>query len=106
VIKRVENRTRTDGTVAAAFGATDVATLEAKLEAADIAFARVNDVAGLARHPHLRRITVGTETGPTSYSAPAVQWAGTERTYGPVPALGADTESVRAEFMGKQAKAG
>ncbi len=106
VIKRVENRARTDGTVAAAFGATDVATLEAKLEAADIAFARVNDVAGLARHPHLRRITVGTETGPTSYSAPAVRWAGTERTYGPVPALGAETESVRAEFMGKQAKAG
>jgi formyl-CoA transferase len=106
VIARVENRPRTDGIVAAAFAAIDAAPLEAKLEAADIAFARVNDVAGLARHPHLRRITVGTQTGPASYSAPAVQWAEAERTYGAVPSLGADTENVRAEFMGKQAKVG
>jgi formyl-CoA transferase len=106
VIKRVENRPLTDGKVAAAFAAMDVAALEAKLEAADIAFARVNDVAGLAAHPHLRRITVGTQTGPASYSSPAVQWAEAERSYGPVPALGAHTESVRAEFMGRRAKAG
>ncbi len=101
LVKRVENRARTDGVVAAAFAAADAAPLEAKLAAADIAFARVNDVAGLSRHPHLRRITVGTEVGTASYSAPAVRWVEGERRYGDVPALGAHTESVRREFLGE-----
>ncbi len=38
--------------------------LTQKLAAAEIAFAPVNDVAGLARHPHLRRITVGHAVRP------------------------------------------
>jgi formyl-CoA transferase len=70
-----------------------------KLAAADIAFGRVNDVAGLVRHPHLRCITVGTPSGPISYPAPAELGASTSRRYGPVPALGAHTEKVRTEFM-------
>ena len=41
----------------------DAETLKQKLADADIAFARVNDVAALARHPHLRRITVGRRAG-------------------------------------------
>ena len=71
--------------------------LEQKLAAADIAFARVNGPAELARHPHLRRITVGTPSGPVSYPAPAEHGAASRR-YGPVPALGEHTEKVRAEF--------
>ena len=104
-IARVENRADTDGRVAKAFGSMDASVLEDKLAKAEIAFAHVNDVAGLARHPHYRRIEVGTPTGPISYSAPAVQWAGKPREYGPVPALGTHTDAVRAEFLGKQAKA-
>jgi hypothetical protein len=38
------------------FAATDEAALTKKLLAADIAFARVNNTAALAQHPHLRRI--------------------------------------------------
>ena len=71
----------------------------ANLAAADIAFARVNSPAELARHPHLRRITVGTPSGPVSYPAPAGQNASAARHYGPVPALGQHTETVRAEFL-------
>jgi itaconate CoA-transferase len=70
-----------------------------KLAAADIAFAGVNDVAALARHPHLRRMTIGTPSGPVTYPAPAERHASTSRRYGPVPALGEHTEKVRAEFM-------
>jgi itaconate CoA-transferase len=98
-IERVKRRSETDARVAAAFGAIDVETLMEKLPAADIAFGRVNTPAELARHPHLRRTTVGSPSGPLSYPAPAAQWAGEPRRYGPVPALGEHTEKIRAEFV-------
>jgi formyl-CoA transferase len=96
-VERVKRRAETDGKVAAVFGALDSAPLTQKLAAADIAFARVNGPAELARHPHLRRITVGTPSGPVSYPSPAGRAA--SRRYGPVPALGEHTAKVRAEFM-------
>ncbi len=98
-VERVKRRAETDGRVADEFAALDADALEQKLAAADIAFARVNGPAELARHPHLRRITVGTPSGPVSYPAPAEQSAAASRRYGPVPALGEHTEKVRAEFM-------
>jgi formyl-CoA transferase len=81
------------------FSAHDADALEQKLAAADIAFARVNTAADLSRHPHLRRITVGTPSGPVSYPAPAELRGSTSRHYGAVPALGEHSERVRAEFM-------
>jgi itaconate CoA-transferase len=81
--------------VAAVFGATDVAALTAKLAAADIAFARLSDMAALAAHPHLHRITVATPSGPVSYPAPPRRRA---EAYGAVPAVGEHTERVREEF--------
>jgi formyl-CoA transferase len=96
-VERVKRRTETDGKVAKTFGALDADALEQKLAAADIAFARVNGPADLARHPHLRRITVGTPSGPVSYPAPAESGSAARR-YGPVPALGSHTETVRKEF--------
>jgi formyl-CoA transferase len=98
-IERVKRRAETDGKVAAKFGTLDVAALTQTLAAADIAFACVNGLADLAHHPHLRRITVATPSGPVSYPAPAERRASTSRHYGPVPALGEHTERVRAEFM-------
>src|SRR5436190_14072849 len=94
VADRVKIRSETDGKVAAAFAMMDVATLSRKLEAADIAFGRVNDVAGLIQHPHLRRIEVETPSGPVSYPAPA-PIRDQARRYGRVPALGEHTEKVR-----------
>ncbi len=72
-VERVKRRAVTDGKVAASFAAMPVDELSDKLAKADIAFARVNDTALLAAHPHLRRITVGTPSGPVSYPAPAEQ---------------------------------
>jgi len=54
----------------------------------------------LARHPHLRRISVETPSGAVRYPAPATRRReGETRRYGPVPALGEHTENIRAEFM-------
>ncbi len=96
---RVERRAETDGRVAAISSTMDADLLTQKLSAAEIAFARINSVADLARHPHLRTITVETPSGPVSYPAPAELRASTSRHYGPVPSLGEHTEKVRKEFL-------
>jgi formyl-CoA transferase len=103
---RVERRDRTDRRVAAGFAAMEIETLSAKLAAADIAFARINDMAGLARHPQLRRMTLNSPNGPISYPAPAPRRAGETRHYAAIPALGEHTEKVRAEFLGEAARQG
>jgi len=96
--KRNEHRAATNAAVAAVFARHDVEPLMNMLEQADIAFARVNDPKLLSTHPHLRRITVDTESGPTSIPAPAPVRSGGQRTYGPVPALGEHTEMIKKEF--------
>jgi itaconate CoA-transferase len=95
-VERVKRRAETDARVQKVFGAHNVDALAVKLAAVDIAFARVNDTALLAIHPHLRRITVGSPSGAVSCPAPP-----RERSDGfrPVPALGEHTEKVRAEFL-------
>jgi len=104
-VERVKRRAETDGRVAKAFGLLDAALLEQKLAAADIAFARVNTPADLSQHPHLRRITVGTPSGPVSYPAPPRHDADARR-YGPVPAVGEHTDKVRREFSEAAVDAG
>jgi len=98
---RIENRPETDGLVAAWFAAHDAETAIAKLDAADIAFGRVNDVFGLHAHPHLRMMGVKTEVGTIEMPVPPAQWLGEAMlTADGVPALGADTRVVREEFLG------
>ena len=58
------------------------------LDGADIAFAELNDMAALSRHPHLRRIEVETEAGAVAYPAPAAIFVGEPRHFGPVPRIG------------------
>jgi formyl-CoA transferase len=94
-VQRVKRRHETDARVQAVFGALEVEALTQKLARADIAFARVSDMALLARHPHLRRIAVGSPSGPVSCPAPPRS----REAYGAVPALGEHTETVRAEFQ-------
>ncbi len=99
-VERVERRGETDGRVAAVLATMDVEALIEKLIAADVAFGRVSDMGELARHPHLRRISVETPSGAVRYPAPATRRReGETRRYGPVPALGEHTENIRAEFM-------
>lgn len=86
-VARVANRTETDALVAKAFGRTDAQTAIQMLSGANIAYALVNDMAGLSANTLLRRITVDTPNGPISYPAPGPILAGEDRAYGSVPAL-------------------
>ena len=81
------------------FGAEMPDALIARLEAAGTAWARLNGVDGLSRHSQLRRVTVDTPTGPVELPAPPVQWDGEDASALPVPALGADDDAIRAEFI-------
>jgi len=92
MVERVRHRALTDKAVADVFATLSRDTLLQRLAAADIAFAEVNTMADLTRHPHLRRITVETPAGLVSYAAPGAQFAGETRSYGAVPAVGADDD--------------
>ncbi len=85
-VARVNNRPETDRLVSEAFGQYDADRAIAILSKADIAFATLNDMHGLSNHPHLRRITVDTPSGPVSVPAPGASFVGEERIYGSVPA--------------------
>ena len=87
-VARVQNRIETDGMVAALFGLLGRAELIERLTKADTAFAEVNDLAALSKHPHLRRMTVQTPNGPVTYPAPAALFDGSSRPAGAVPAIG------------------
>ncbi len=91
-VARVNNRPATDGMVADVFGTLGRDELIARLSEADIAFAEVNEFADMLRHPHLRRVTVDTEIGPVTFSAPAAIFDGVPRRLGAVPKLGEHKE--------------
>jgi itaconate CoA-transferase len=93
-VARVRNRAETDRAVAEAFARLERLDAIAALNRADVAFAELNDMAALSRHPHLRRITVEAPSGPVSFPAPGPIVAGETRLYGPVPALGQVADAV------------
>jgi formyl-CoA transferase len=98
---RIANRAETDGLIAQYFAAQQVEALARRLEHAEIAFARVNDVVGVLRHPHLRRVTVASPNGSIDLPAPPARFKGEDDPrFGPLPALGEHTEKVRREFLG------
>ena len=86
-VNRVEHRDVTDKIVAEAFLQRGSDQALADLTKADVAFALLNDMAGLSAHPELRRITVKTPNGPVKYPAPAPRFDGVTRPVGAVPEL-------------------
>ena len=102
---RTANRPETDGLVAAHFATLPVAELERQLAAAEIAFARVNGVEDILRHPQLRRVAISSPWGEIAMPAAPARLAGAaDERYGPLPALGQHTEEVRREFLGPSGK--
>jgi itaconate CoA-transferase len=91
MVERVRNRKLTDTTVGDIFATMTRDELLKRLSEADIAFAEVNTMADLARHPHLRRIEVETPKGPVTYPAPAAIVVGEPRQYSAVPGIGEHT---------------
>ncbi|KPQ05670.1 MAG: putative acyl-CoA transferases/carnitine dehydratase [Rhodobacteraceae bacterium HLUCCA12] len=96
--ERVANRETVDATVAEAFARQDFDAIAAALERAGTAWGRVNDLPGLASHPALRRVPVAVPGRDLSIIAPAPIVDAQGPALGPVPALGAHSQSIRAEF--------
>jgi crotonobetainyl-CoA:carnitine CoA-transferase CaiB-like acyl-CoA transferase len=80
------------------FGALTREELSARLKDAQIAFGLVNSVADFSQHPQLRRFAVDSPGGPIDVVAPPVRVDGAAPKAAPIPAIGAHTEAIRAEF--------
>jgi itaconate CoA-transferase len=94
MVVRVTNREATDKVVGDLFASLSRDELIARLDKADIAYGEVNTAHDLAVHPHLRRIEIDTPNGRVTMPAPAPIFVGENRTYGGVPAVGSDTETI------------
>src|SRR5262249_33775698 len=97
-IARNERRDETNAIVRQSFGQRQFAELAARLDAAQIAWARVSNVASLSKHPQLRRTAFTTDKGEVSLPALAASWEGEPQRLGDVPTLGQHTDLVRREF--------
>ncbi len=95
---RVARRAAVDAHVAATFAGLSRTEAVRRLGLAKTAYGFVNDVAGLARHPALRRIAVETPGGAVSLVAPPVIDSGGSRALGAVPAIGQHNDMIRTEF--------
>jgi itaconate CoA-transferase len=94
---RVQNREELDAAVHEVFGAHNCDELIERLEAGQIAWARVSTLRDLSVHGALRRLEVEMPGGEiASMPRPAGRLTPPGRK---VPKLGADTERVRAEFV-------
>ena len=95
---RVDNRAYVDELLGRCFAGLDQAQAVERLNAADIAYGRLNDIAGLARHPQLRRERIATPSGEVELAAHAALSSNTAERLRSVPRLGEHSEKIRKEF--------
>ena len=93
---RYINRVALDAIVTQAFAPFDTSTVLSKLDAARIANARLNSVAELSDHPFLQSSQAVIADTVIDLAALPVPTKHPSPTY--VPALGADSKRIRAEF--------
>lgn len=96
--RRCAHRGDLDARLVPAFAALEPEALAVRLKEAGIAFGRLNSVEAFSAHPQLRRVRVETPGGPADIPAPPVLVDGRAPVLGPVPALGASTSAITAEF--------
>ena len=96
--QRAAHRDLVDQLVNAVFSQMDQAAIIERLKQAGIAFGRLNDVAGLSKHPQLRRVQVNTPSGEVSIAAAAAIRSNASTQTLSVPAIGAHSDSIRKEF--------
>ncbi len=99
---RSRNRDELRELILAAFENLDSATVTGRLDAAGIAWADVNDMAGVWEHPQLkaleRFIEVGSPAGPITALKPPGNNNSYEPEISPVPAVGEHTEGILSEL--------
>ncbi len=105
--KRSASRDTLHALIVAAFAALSADEVAARLDAAQIANARVNTMADVWNHPQLaarqRWREVGTSAGPVPALLPPGLAAGDHPRFDPVPALGAHTHDIlRAQGYSEQ----
>ena len=100
--KRVQNRPQLDVAMKQVFEKLTAAEIIARLEAAQIANARMNTVQEFVEHPQLkargRWTQVDTSAGPMPALLPPVTMEGVETVMEEVPELGQQTDAILAEF--------
>ncbi|MER9146941.1 CoA transferase [Mesorhizobium sp. M0871] len=99
-MERLRHRAQLDEIIERRFSELSCYEAMQELEAAGLAYGRLNEVVDVSRHPHVRRVEVGTPEGAVETIAPAAIFNSERPTLRPVPALGAHTEAVREEVLG------
>ena len=100
--RRSEHREALTDIILAAFARLGTAQLVARLDQAQIANARMNDMAGLWAHPQLRARqrwqTIGSPAGPIPALLPPGRSNAFDYRMDPVPAVGQHTEAILHEL--------
>ncbi|WP_192179648.1 CaiB/BaiF CoA transferase family protein [Mesorhizobium amorphae] len=99
-MERLGQRAQLDEIIERRFSELSCHEAMQELEAAGLAYGRLNEVVDVSRHPHTRRVQVGTPEGTVETIAPAAIFNSEQPSLRPVPALGAHTEAVREEVLG------
>jgi crotonobetainyl-CoA:carnitine CoA-transferase CaiB-like acyl-CoA transferase len=97
-VNRVANRAELDAILNAVFGGDPIDKVAAKLQAAQIAFGRLNGMDEFAKHPQNRFVSVRTSGGEMQILAPGAVVNGMVAPLGDVPDLGANSTAIREEF--------
>ncbi|MBT1160223.1 CoA transferase [Aminobacter anthyllidis] len=98
-MERLGHRAQLDEIIERRFSELSCHQAMQELEAAGLAYGRLNEVVDVSRHPHIRRVEVGTPEGTVETIAPAAIFNSEHPALRPVPALGAHTEAVREEVL-------
>lgn len=100
--KRLENRAALHAEIERVFAGLTSAEVIARLDAADIANARLNGIAEFWRHPQLearaRRVSVASPAGPIEALKPPFNLDGFAPRMDAVPAVGEHTRAILAEL--------
>lgn len=95
---RLANRADLDALIGARFANLTQMDLICLLEKADIAFGRLNTIADLGGHPHLRTMAVNTDKGEVHVICTGSQFTQDSAGTPVVPTLGANTADIRRDF--------
>jgi len=97
-VHRVENRASLDAIMNEVFSQYSIDEIAKKLQAAQIAFGRLNDMDVFTQHPQNRFVSVRTSAGDVQLLSPGAIVNGILPRLGDVPDLGQHSAAIRAEF--------
>jgi crotonobetainyl-CoA:carnitine CoA-transferase CaiB-like acyl-CoA transferase len=95
---RVIHRAVLDEEINQRFAVYTQQQLVERLDNADIAYGRLNDLQAVLEHPQLQQLTVNSPSGELSLIAAGVQFGDESTPSLPVPAIGEHSVALRKEF--------